>query len=155
MNVILCSDEKGQGPQARLLPSKVLVLAKRRQISVGSFLRTMSPGPAQVSSLREPGTQPSWPLDSSDCPEARGARRWNWVPQTESGRGPLLLGHRGGLGRGSPRPEGLGQGQGAAAVGVVGSCRTEPQACSLRPPVHPLASGRGGGWDLPVTLLST
>lgn len=30
MNVILCSDKKGQGPKAQLLPSKVLVLAKRR-----------------------------------------------------------------------------------------------------------------------------
>ena len=29
-NVILCSDKKGQGPKAQLLPSKVLVLAKRR-----------------------------------------------------------------------------------------------------------------------------
>ena len=30
MNAILCSDKKGQGPKAKLLPSKVLVLAKRR-----------------------------------------------------------------------------------------------------------------------------
>ena len=30
MNVILCSDKKGQGLKAQLLPSKVLVLAKRR-----------------------------------------------------------------------------------------------------------------------------
>ena len=87
MNVILCSDEKGQGPNAQLLPSRVLVLAWRRHISVGSFLRTMSPGPFQVSSLREPGTQPSWPAGSSDCPN-RGKR--GAAGTVESGRWPLL-----------------------------------------------------------------
>ena len=30
MNAILCSDKKVQGHKAKLLPSKVLVLAKRR-----------------------------------------------------------------------------------------------------------------------------
>ena len=38
MNVILCSDNKGKGPQAQLSPSRVLDMAKRRHISVGGFL---------------------------------------------------------------------------------------------------------------------
>ena len=49
-NVILCPDKKGQGPKAQLSPSEVLpVLAKRREISVGSFLRARSPDPVQLS----------------------------------------------------------------------------------------------------------
>ena len=68
MNVILCPDEKGQSPEAQLLPSKVPVLAKRRQISVGSSFRARFPYPAQLSSLREPGIQPKWPSVSSGHP---------------------------------------------------------------------------------------
>lgn len=33
-NAILCSDKKGPGPKAQLSPSKVQVLAKRRQTSI-------------------------------------------------------------------------------------------------------------------------
>ena len=61
MNVILCPDKKEQGPKAQLSLSKVPVLAKRRQISGGSSLRARFPHPAQLSSSREPGTQPNWP----------------------------------------------------------------------------------------------
>ena len=53
-NVILCSDKKGQGPKAQPSPCEVQVLAKRRQVSVGSSLGARFPGPAQLSSLREP-----------------------------------------------------------------------------------------------------
>ena len=42
-------------------PSKVPVLAKRRQSSVGGFLRARSPDPAQLSWLREPGANPQAP----------------------------------------------------------------------------------------------
>ena len=59
MNVILYPDKKGQGPKAQLLLSKVPVLVKKMQISVGSFLRARFPDPAQLSSLREPGGQPN------------------------------------------------------------------------------------------------
>ena len=38
INIILCSDKKGKGPQAQLSPSRVLDLAKKRKISVGGFL---------------------------------------------------------------------------------------------------------------------
>ena len=55
MNAILYSDKKGQSPRVQFSPSQVPVLTKRRQISVGSsFLQS-----AQLSSLREPGTQPT------------------------------------------------------------------------------------------------
>ena len=68
MNVILCPDKKEQGPKAQLAPSKVPVLAKRRQISGHSSLRARFPHPAQLSSLREPGTQSNWPSVSSGHP---------------------------------------------------------------------------------------
>ena len=59
INVILCPYGKEQRPKAQLPPSKVPALAKRRQISVGSSFRARFPHPAQLSSLREPCTQPS------------------------------------------------------------------------------------------------
>ena len=71
MNIILCLDQKGQSTKAQLLPSKVPVLAKRRQISVGSSFRARFPYPAQLSSLREPGIQPKWPSVSSDHPKGK------------------------------------------------------------------------------------
>ena len=89
-NVILCPDKKGQGPKAQRSPSKVPVLAKSRQSSVGSSLRAGSPDPAQLSSLREPGTQPSLPSDSSGHPN----RGRPGPTDCDSGRWPLLLAHR-------------------------------------------------------------
>ena len=65
MNVILCPDKKGQGSKVQLSPSKVPVLAKRRQSSAASSLRVRSPDSAQLSPLREPGAQPNWPSGSS------------------------------------------------------------------------------------------
>ena len=87
MNVILSSDKKEQGPKAKLSPSGVLVLAKRREISVGSF----GPGSqtARMSSLREPGTEPSGP-------QAAQRRGRQGPTDCDPGRLPLLLlGHRG------------------------------------------------------------
>ena len=46
MNVILCLDQKGQSPKAQPSPSKVQVLAKRRESSVGSSFRARFPYPA-------------------------------------------------------------------------------------------------------------
>jgi len=70
MNVILCPDKKGQSPKAQHSPSKVPVLAKRRQISVGGSFRARFPHPAQLSSLRELGAQLNWPSVSSGAPKA-------------------------------------------------------------------------------------
>ena len=58
-NGILCLDREGQGPKAQLSPSKAPVLAKKRQISTGSSFTASFPYPAQLSPLREPGTQPN------------------------------------------------------------------------------------------------
>ena len=58
-NGILCFDQKGQSPKAQLSPSKAPVLAKRRQISIGSSFTASFPYPAQLSPLREPGTKPN------------------------------------------------------------------------------------------------
>ena len=61
-NVIICFNKKEeQGLKAQTFPSKVPVLAKRRQSSVGGFLRARSPDPAQLSWLREPGANPQAP----------------------------------------------------------------------------------------------
>ena len=43
MNVILCPDKEGQSPKAQLSPPNVPVLAKRRQIAVGSSFKASSP----------------------------------------------------------------------------------------------------------------
>ena len=98
----LCSDEKEQGPKAQPSPSEVHVLAKRgslrgpvplpgsvhpaprlrppasaqallkRQLSAGGALRARSPGPAQPSSLREPGPRSIPPSGFSGRPNGRG-----------------------------------------------------------------------------------
>ena len=62
---------KGQSPKAQLSPSKVRVLAKRRQTSVGGSFRTRSPDPGQLSSLRERGAQ-----DASRTQTQRGPADW-------------------------------------------------------------------------------
>ena len=105
MTVILPPDQKGQSPKMRLLPSKVPVLAQRRQISVGSSFRARFPHPAQLSSLREPGTQPKWRLVFSGCPK-RETRAHRLQP-IETATAIRL--QRQGQGRGSLLPQGLGQ----------------------------------------------
>ena len=89
MNVVLRLDKKGQGAKVQLSPSKVLVLAKRRQSSVGSSLRAGSPGSTQLSSLKKPGAQPSWLSGSSGHPKW-DTRSHTLRPSTL----PLLLGCR-------------------------------------------------------------
>ena len=89
MNVTLCPDRKGQGPKAHLSPSKVPVLIERKQISFGSSFRARFPQPAQLSSLREPGTQLNWPSVSSAAQMGRPG-----PTNCGSYRRPLLLGHR-------------------------------------------------------------
>ena len=84
-NVISVLTKKGQVPR-QLTPSKVPVRAKRRQNSAGSSLRAKSPDPGLLSSLREPGAQPSWPSGSSGLQTGR-ARPTDCDP----GRRSLLL----------------------------------------------------------------
>ena len=105
-NVILCPDKKGQGPKAQLSPTKVPVLAKRRQISVGSSLGARFPHLAQLSSLRELGVQTNWPSGSSGCPRGRGRSHRLWPTQTSAD----IRSQRQGWGRGSTLLQGLGQG---------------------------------------------
>ena len=90
MNIILCLDKKGPGPKAQLLPSKVPILVKRRQLSADTFLRARSPDPAQLSLLKEAGTQPNWPSGSSGHPKVGRQDPTDCNP----GRLPLLLGCR-------------------------------------------------------------
>ena len=80
-NVILCPDQKGQSPKAQPSPSKVQVLAKRRESSVGSSFRARFPHPAQLSSLKEPSTQPIWPSVSSGC--TNGETRFHRLQLTQ------------------------------------------------------------------------
>ena len=113
MNVILCPDQKGQSCKAQLSPSKVPVLAKRRQISAGSSL---GPGshPAVIPEGSRHPTQlalslarlPKWGDQVSDC----DPDRWS-----------LLVGSRDSMGErvttaSRPGPklvEGLTEGSGA------------------------------------------
>ena len=90
MNVILCPDQKGQSPKAQLSPSKVLALTKGRESSAGSSFRARFPHSAQLSSLREPGTQPRLALS------LLGLRKWETPSITDCspGRRPLLVGRR-------------------------------------------------------------
>ena len=125
-NVILCSDKKGQGPKEELSSFRVLVLAKRRQILVSSFLRARFPHPAQPSLLREPDIQPSWP---SGHPNS-GWRAWQAGPGSsdcDPGRRPLLSGSRDGVGERfttASRPR-------VALVRALESCCTQPPVCPL------------------------
>ena len=89
INFILYPDKKGQSPKAQLSPSKVPVLAKRRQISVGSSFGARFPYPAQLSSLREPGIQPKWPQSPQAVQMGRPG-----LTDCDAYRRPLLVGHR-------------------------------------------------------------
>ena len=105
-NVILCPEKKGQSPKAQLLPSKVPVLAKRRQISVGSYFRARFPHPSQLPSLREPGIQLDWPSVSPGHPN--GETRSLRLQLTQMATAIRLQRQR--WGRGSLLPQGLSQG---------------------------------------------
>ena len=103
-NVILCSEKKGQGPKAQLSPCEVQVLAKGKQVSVGSSLSARSPAPCPAvipEEARNPG--PSWPLGSSGHPNHRGWSSRLCLRQTAAAFGS----QRQGWGRASPLPQGL------------------------------------------------
>ena len=132
MNIIVFPDKKGQGPKAQLLLSEAQVLAKRiqvtspgsicpapslaplaraqahlkRQISAGSALKARFPDSAQLSSLKEPGTQPNQLSGSSGHP-----KRGDQVPQTVTQADCHHLEvTEAGMARGSSLPQGPGQG---------------------------------------------
>ena len=100
-NVILCADKKGWGPEIQLSPSEVLVLARRKQISVGSSLRAKSPKSSQLSSLREPGSRTQLALRLLRLPVQLGQDPAGCIP----GRQPLPLDR--GWGGDSPPIQGL------------------------------------------------
>ena len=100
-NGILCLDRKGQRPKAQLSLFKVPVLAKRRQISIGSSFTASFPYPAQLLPLRESGTKSTSP-QSPQVTQKAGARFHKLPP----GRWPLPLGHKNrDGGRDSPLPQ--------------------------------------------------
>lgn len=72
---------KGQCPKEQLSPSKVLGLAKRRQSSAGNSLRARSPDPPLLSSLKEPGVQPKWPLSLLRMPQGGETRSHRQQPR--------------------------------------------------------------------------
>ena len=65
---------------------------------------------------------------------------------------PLPLGQRWGGGRGSPTPQGLGQGQQVALARALEPCRTQPPACSLGPQSTP-AGPRPGKLERRIHVL--
>ena len=124
--------------QAQLSPSQVPVLAERRQSSAGSFLRARSPDPAQLSSLRETGTQPNKPSDSSGLPQGGGSSYRLWPRQTAATIEVTQTGMRKGFTAASrPSP-----GQWMALVSALEPCRTQPPACLLAVP-SPTSSPAG------------
>ena len=84
MNVILCPDQKGQSCKAQLSPSKVPVLAKRRQISAGSSL-----GPGSHPAVIPEGSRHPTQLALSLARLPKWGDQFSQVRQTA-----LLLGHR-------------------------------------------------------------
>ena len=104
MNVILCPDQKGQSPKAQLSPSKVLALTKGRESSAGSSFRARFPHSAQLSSLREPGTQPNRSSVSLGCPN-RETSSHKLRP-----RKPSTASRSQRMGESFIAPQGLGQG---------------------------------------------
>lgn len=56
-NVLLCSDKKGHSPRTHMSPSEGTVLAEEQGSAGGSVRAGPSPDPAQLSSLRQPGTR--------------------------------------------------------------------------------------------------
>ena len=134
-NVIPWSERK-DNVKSQPSPSRVLVLAKRRQISVGSPLREKSPDTAPLSSLRGPGAQDPTDPQAPQAAQMVGpgptdcsSPRWAWREAHCSLKAP-------------------GQGQRAALVRAVEPCRTQPPACSLGPSAHLLARGQVS-WRVP------
>ena len=154
-NVIVCSDKKGQGPKAQLLPCEVQVLAKRRQVSVSSSLRARSPAPAQLSLLREPGAQGPTRPQAFQATNIWGGREAGST-DCDPGRLPLPLGHRGrDGGKVHCRLKAWAWSAGGLGEGSGGLQDTAP--CLFHgPPAHPpIQEGLREGQDSPLTLLST
>ena len=119
----------------------VLVLAKRRQSSADGSLRPRCPHTAQLSSLKESGTQFNRPSCSSGRPKGDRAG----LTDCDTGRLPLLLGQRdrdGGKVHYSLRPGpllggGLGEGSGVLQDTVP--------SLVPGPPAHLLTQGQVSG----------
>ena len=133
-NIILCSEKKRQGPED-LSSSKVQVLTERRQISVGSSLKPRSPGPTLLSSTKGARHPTQLALRLLRPPKLVCVEGGGQVPPTVTQADSRVA--ETGMGRGSPLPRGLDSTSG------LEPCRTQPLACSLGPPAHLLAQGRG------------
>ena len=104
-NLLSVLTRKGKALKAQLSSSEPQVLPERTQISAGRSLRARNPGPANRSSPREPGAQPTWPSGSSGssgCPNCRGSTLRPRPRQVAA----IRL-QRQGWGRSLPRPQGL------------------------------------------------
>ena len=154
MNVILCPDQKGQSPKAQPSPSKVQVLANS---SVSSSFRARFPHPAQLSSLREPGTQPTGPQSPQAAQMGRAG-----LTDCSLHRWPLLLGWRDRDGAGvhcrlkawAKLVEGLSGGSGAP-WDVVPSLFLGPSSPPAGPRLDKMEGLPGEGLNLPLTSLSS
>ena len=129
-NVILCPDKKEQSPKAQLLPSKVPVLAKRRQIC-WQLLRARFPHPAQLSSLR--ARHPSQVVFSL----LRQPRWGDQISQTVT----QTAGHcqqvsETGIGERFTTASSPGPRQWAVLVRSLEPCRMQSPVCSQGPQAH-------------------
>ena len=126
--MLFCSDKKEQGSQVWPSPSGCPVLAKRRQISIGSSWKVRSPDPAQPSSLKEPRPRTQLDLRLLRHPNI-GAGLAGYDPDGL----PLLLGLRGQEGECFTAASRPGSSQWAASARALEPCRKQPPACSLGP----------------------
>ena len=143
---------KGKALKAQLSPSESQVLAERTQISAGSSLRVQSPGPANLSSPREPGAQPTWP---SGSPGSSGRTRRPRPRQAAA----IRLQRRGWQGS-LPWPQGLDPASRWTWRGLGKPCRAQPWACSLghSSPTGPRpckSESQGEGRDPSLTFVSS
>ena len=155
VNFYSLSWQEKQGPKAQLSPPKVPILAKRRQVSVGSSFSARPPHPAQLSSLKEPGAQLNWPSGSSGR-----SNHGSYVLQTcDPGRLTLLLVRRGRDEGGSLMPQGLGPASGQPWPGLWSLAKHSPQIVRWGPqltcwPKAGWAGGpRGEAQDSPLASL--
>ena len=105
---------KGKVPRHNFHPPRSR-LAKRRQISVGGSLRARSPDPAQLSSLREPGTQDPTGPQAPQATQTARARSHRLCPTQTT---VAMRSQRRAWGRGSPPHQGLGPASGRSWWGL-------------------------------------
>ena len=140
MNVILCSDKKGLGPQAQLSLSEVRF-----------WLRGGEPS-CWLPQCQAPTPCPAVITEGARCPGPKGPSGSSGHPNRQGGAGPadgmlcrllLPLGRGGRDGRRVAATSRPGPGQWVSLTRALEPCRTQPVACPLGPLGHHLVLTSG------------